>query len=449
MNIKLLEQYGGAVPRYTSYPTAPHFHDGVTAATYRQWLTEIPETGALSLYFHVPFCARMCWYCGCHTKIVNRYEPISDYAELLLREIDMLADTLGSMRQVSHIHWGGGTPTILSTEDLQQLMDRVCERFTLTTDAEIAIEIDPRTLDEDKARSLVDAGINRASLGVQDFNPDIQQAINRVQSFEQTKAVVDWLRDAGIKSISFDLMYGLPNQSDDDVRRTVDLSHELSPDRLSIFGYAHVPWMKSHQKMIEEDALPGGPERMRQAMAAAERLEHHGYRQIGLDHFAKPDDDMTLALDEGALQRNFQGYTTDVAQTLLGLGSSAIGSLAQGYVQNSPSMRQYREAIQNGAFPIAKGIELSSEDRLRRNVIERLMCDLNVDLEDVASQFETAPVGFEEEKSILSAMEDDGIVELDAGRIRVTETGRPFVRSVCAVFDTYLASGRGRHSSAV
>ena len=449
MNTKLLEQYGGAVPRYTSYPTAPHFHDGVTAATYRQWLTEIPENGALSLYFHVPFCARMCWYCGCHTKIVNRYEPISDYAELLLMEIDMLADTLGSSRQVSHIHWGGGTPTILSSDDLQKLMDRVRERFTLTADAEVAIEIDPRTLDEAKALALVGAGINRASLGVQDFNPDIQQAINRVQSFEQTKAVVDWLRDAGIKSISFDLMYGLPNQSDDDVRRTVDLSHELSPDRLSIFGYAHVPWMKSHQKMIEEDALPDGPERMRQAMAAAERLEHHGYRQIGLDHFAKPDDDMTLALDEGALQRNFQGYTTDVAQTLLGLGSSAIGSLAQGYVQNSPSMRQYREAIQNGEFPIAKGIELNSEDRLRRNVIERLMCDLNVDLEDVASQFETALAGFEEEKSILSAMEDDGIVELDAGRIRVTETGRPFVRSVCAVFDTYLASGRGRHSRAV
>jgi len=449
MNTKLLEQYGGAVPRYTSYPTAPHFHDGVTAANYRRWLAEIPEDDALSLYFHVPFCARMCWYCGCHTKIVNRYEPVADYASLLLMEINLLADTLGTKRRVSHIHWGGGTPTILSTGDLQQLMDRVRDRFSLTDSAEIAIEIDPRTLDQGKARALVDAGINRASLGVQDFNPDIQQAINRVQSYEQTKAVVDWLRDAGIHSISFDLMYGLPNQSDDDVRRTVDLSQQLSPERLSIFGYAHVPWMKSHQKMIEEDALPDGPQRMRQAMAAAERLEYHGYRQIGLDHFAKPDDNMTRALDEGALQRNFQGYTTDSAQTLLGIGSSAIGSLAQGYVQNSPSMRQYAEAVKSGEFPISKGIELSGEDRVRRTVIERLMCDLDADLDDIAANFEAEFAGFEAEKTILTAMQDDGIVELDAGRVRVTETGRPFVRSVCAVFDTYLASGRGRHSRAV
>jgi oxygen-independent coproporphyrinogen III oxidase len=449
MNTKLLEQYGGAVPRYTSYPTAPHFNEGVTAADYRRWLGEIPEDGALSLYFHVPFCARMCWYCGCHTKIVNRYDPISDYASVLALEADLLADAIRPSQPVSHIHWGGGTPTILSSTDLGGLMDRVRERFSLNEDAEIAIEIDPRTLDEDKAKALVDAGINRASLGIQDFNPDIQQAINRVQSFEQTKAVVDWLREAGIQSISFDLMYGLPNQSTDDVKRTVDLSHELKPDRLSIFGYAHVPWMKSHQKMIEEDALPDGPERMRQAMATAEQLEEHGYRRIGLDHFASPEDSMTKALDDGSLQRNFQGYTTDTASTLLGLGSSAIGNLAQGYVQNTPSMRRYATAVKAGEFPIAKGFELDAEDVLRRTIIERLMCDLHVDLSEFSEQSAAAHLGFDEEKAALSAMQDDGIVELDNGHIQVTETGRPFVRSVCAVFDTYLASGRGRHSVAV
>ena len=449
MNTNLLEHYGGAVPRYTSYPTAPHFHDGVSETLYRKWLRAIPDTENLSLYFHVPFCARMCWYCGCHTKIVNRYGPVSDYASLLLAEIDLLADALDSKRPVTHIHWGGGTPTILSADDFRHLMEGIRARFDLRPDAEVAIEIDPRTLDRDKAKALVQSGINRASLGIQDFNPDIQQAINRVQSFEQTKAVVDDLRSAGIRSISFDLMYGLPGQTTSDVIRTVDLSHQLTPDRLSIFGYAHVPWMKSHQKMIDESALPDSLERMRQAVATAERLAEHGYRRIGLDHFASPADSMSTALDAGSLQRNFQGYTTDNAETLLGLGASAIGNLAEGYVQNSPAMHQYGESISTGKFPIVKGIELSSEDRLRRSVIERLMCDLEVDLGEITNRHKTGGADFSEEKTALRAMQEDGIVTLDGERIRVTETGRPFVRSVCAVFDTYLASGRGRHSKAV
>jgi len=442
MNTNLLEQYGGAVPRYTSYPTAPHFHDGVTSERYGEWLSAIDENDALSLYFHIPFCARMCWYCGCHTKVVNRYDPISDYASVLADEIDLIANALGSQRSVSHIHWGGGTPTILSIDNFTHLMDRVRARFDLGDNAEVAVEIDPRTLDKNKAQALAKAGVNRASLGVQDFNPRIQESINRVQSYEQTKNVVDWLRESGIHSISFDLMYGLPNQTAEDVNRTVDLSIELAPERLSIFGYAHVPWMKTHQKMIDEKSLPDGPERMAQAMAAARRLESHGYKWIGLDHFAHPDDEMAHALEDGILQRNFQGYTTDTATTLIGLGASAIGNLADGYVQNHPSLRQYADAVKDGKFPIAKGFELSSEDRLRRSVIERLMCDLNVDLNDHTSQFQ-------DELSAMSEMESDGIITVDGGRIQVTETGRPFVRSVCAVFDTYLASGRGRHSRAV
>jgi len=442
MKTTLLEQYGGAVPRYTSYPTAPHFHDGVTPERYGEWLSAIDENEALSLYFHIPFCARMCWYCGCHTKVVNRYDPISDYASILADEIDLIADALGSRRSVSHIHWGGGTPTILSIENFNHLMDRVRSRFDLGENAEVAIEIDPRTLDKEKAQALASAGVNRASLGVQDFNPRIQEAINRVQSYEQTKNVVDWLRESGIKSISFDLMYGLPDQTEEDVNRTVDLSIELAPERLSIFGYAHVPWMKTHQKMIDDKSLPDGPDRMAQAMAAARRLESHGYKWIGLDHFAHPDDEMTLALEDGVLQRNFQGYTTDTATTLIGLGASAIGNLAQGYVQNHPSLRQYADAVKSGKFPIAKGFELSAEDRLRRSVIERLMCDLSVDLNDNTPRFQ-------DELNTMSTMERDGIITVENGRIQITETGRPFVRSVCAVFDTYLASGRGRHSRAV
>jgi len=446
MNTDLLKHYGGAVPRYTSYPTAPHFHDGVTADDYRRWLTALPKSEALSLYFHVPFCARMCWYCGCHTKIVNRYQPVADYASLLIREIDLLADALGTKRAVSHIHWGGGTPTILSADDFKRLMDRISARFSLNEDSEIAIEIDPRTVDQDKIIALADAGINRTSLGIQDFNPDIQHAINRVQSFEQTKAVVDGIRRAGIQSISFDLMYGLPNQGTEDVQRTVDLSHELRPDRLSIFGYAHVPWMKSHQKMINEEDLPDSPNRMQQAIAVADRLNKLGYRRIGLDHFASPDDSMALALDDGSLQRNFQGYTTDTASTLLGLGPSAIGSLSQGYVQNTAAMHHYADAINAGEFPIVKGVELSAEDRMRRTIIERLMCDHRIDLGDVVTAQDP---GFQHEKTILSAMQKDGIVSVIDNCIQVTEAGRPFVRSICAVFDTYLDSGRGRHSKAI
>jgi len=449
MKNDLLQKYGGAVPRYTSYPTAPHFHDGITAVDYGRWLADIPNGSQLSLYLHVPFCARMCWYCGCHTKIVNRYQPISDYARLLIREIDLLAGAIDGRQVVSHIHWGGGTPTILTSDDMTLLMDHIRTHFLLAENAEIAIEIDPRTLDAEKVSALRRSGINRASLGIQDFNPDIQKAINRVQTFEQTRSVVGWLRDAEINSVSFDLMYGLPGQTTDDVRRTVDLSHSLGPDRLSIFGYAHVPWMKSHQKMIDDAALPDGPDRMRQALAAANQLIHLGYYQIGLDHFARPDDPMATAMKSGVLHRNFQGYTTDGAPTLLGLGSSAIGNLTQGYVQNVSSMGQYSECLEKNEFPVAKGIRLTADDRLRRTIIERLMCDLEIDLADISTEFDTGMSVFKDEMTALSEMAADHLINVKDSRIRITETGRPFVRSICAVFDQYLSTGRGRHSIAV
>ena len=261
MHGKLLEKYDRPAPRYTSYPTAPHFHPGIGADDYLRWLGDLPGEVPLSLYFHVPFCKRMCWYCGCHTKVVQRYGPVSDYARLLLRETALIAAAISGAQPVTHIHWGGGTPTILSAADFGQLMEAVGKRFLVAPAAEIAIEMDPRTVTAELAAALAGAGVNRASLGVQDFTEEVQKAINRVQSFDMTARVVDWLRAAGIDGINFDLMYGLPSQTVDHVVTSIDLAVGLAPDRIALFGYAHVPWMKSHQKMISEESLPSAEDR--------------------------------------------------------------------------------------------------------------------------------------------------------------------------------------------
>lgn len=445
MKSTVLERYARRVPRYTSYPTAPHFHPGVGADTYLEWLQRITGDTPLSLYFHVPFCKRMCWYCGCYTKVVRREQPVADYAELLGREVALIAAAIPARPPVTHIHWGGGTPTILSAGDSERIMAAVADRFTLAPDAEIAVEMDPRTMTAEIAAALARQGVNRASLGVQDFTPAVQKAINRIQPFETVERVVGWLRDAGIAGINFDLMYGLPEQTVGDVVATIDLAMRLAPARIALFGYAHVPWMKAHQKMIAEDTLPDARERFRQAEAAAARLVEHGYRRIGLDHFARPGDAMARALDEGRLHRNFQGYTTDPAETLIGLGASSIGALPDGYVQNLSPLRAWGEAVKRGRPATARGVVLSDDDRVRRAIIEQLMCTLRVDLDGLAG----ANGDFAEERERLAPMIEDGVVELDGGVLSVTEAGRPLMRAVCAVFDRYLADGKARHSQAV
>ena len=445
MNMEMLLRYDAPVPRYTSYPTAPHFHAGVDAETYGEWLGRLGDGDTLSLYLHVPFCAEMCWYCGCHTKVVRQYRPVGEYAGLLEREVALVAAAIPARPAVRHVHWGGGTPNMLSAADFAEVMSAIGEHFHLAADAEVAVEIDPRTLTDDRAAAMAAAGVTRASLGVQDFNPDVQAAVNRVQPFELVRAVVQRLRAAGIDRINFDLMYGLPGQTVEHVTRTVDLAVELAPDRLAVFGYAHVPWMKTHQRMIDEAALPGAAERLAQAEAAAARLAGHGYRRIGLDHYARPDDAMTRALDEGRLRRNFQGYTTDPSSALLGFGASAIGALAEGYVQNAVPMRAYGEAVRDGRLAVTRGVRATADDRLRRAVIERLMCDMAVDLTDLGAD----PDAFAAELSALAPMRRDGLVEIEGGRLRVTEPGRPLVRTVCAAFDRYLQTGKARHSRAV
>jgi oxygen-independent coproporphyrinogen-3 oxidase len=449
MDRAILERYDRRVPRYTSYPTAPHFHAGITADTYLRWLAAIGPDSPLSLYFHVPFCHEMCWYCGCHTKIVRRYEPVGGYAATMAEEVKLIGAAIKTKPPVTHMHWGGGTPTILSVEDFAGLMTTIRESFAVAPDAEIAVEMDPRTVTEEMVAGLAKAGVNRASLGVQDFTDRVQSAINRIQPYEMTERVVGWLRSAGISGVNFDLMYGLPHQTFEDVKRSADLTAELKPDRVAVFGYAHVPWMKTHQKMIPDEALPDGNERFEQSETAAARLVENGYRRIGLDHFALPEDSMSKALEEGRLHRNFQGYTTDQAQGLIGFGASSIGALPEGYVQNAVPLRAWADAVRHGRPAVDKGVALTDEDRLRRDIIERLMCDLHVDLSVESRRYEKTAAHFRPELEALQPMAADGLVTIDADRIDITEIGQPLMRTVCAVFDTYLATGAARHSKAV
>ncbi|MEH6403070.1 MAG: oxygen-independent coproporphyrinogen III oxidase [Sneathiella sp.] len=445
----LAQKYNAPVPRYTSYPTSPHFTPKLDKDIYAGWLNQLNADDPISLYLHVPFCRKMCWYCGCHTKITNQYDPIANYAAALREEVQLLVKALPARFKVSHIHWGGGTPSIFSAEDFKSIMEMIKKHFDYTDTAERAIEIDPRTVDAAKIKALAEGGINRASLGVQDFNPKVQAAINRVQSFDVTKLAVDNLRANGINNLNFDLMYGLPLQTTEHVKETVRLSHMLKPDRIALFGYAHVPWMKSHMKMIKDDELPGTEERVSQAKTAASELLKLGYIQVGLDHFARPEDSMSEALENNDLHRNFQGYTTDSSETLIGLGASSIGKLPQGYAQNVVSIHEYERQVRNKGFAVAKGIGISIEDKVRREVIERLMCDLEVDLVDVTAKYDLPSNFFDLELTRLKEFEEDNLLVRQENALTVTEEGRYLVRSICAVFDTYLGNGTGRHSRAV
>lgn len=449
MKSDLTTKYDMLVPRYTSYPTAPHFNADVTDEVYARWLGELPAETPLSLYFHIPFCDEMCWFCGCYTKIVKRYEPVSEYLDTLLKEIALVGERLPGRFRARHLHWGGGSPTMLTGADWMRTMDVLRTHFDLADDAEIAVEMDPRTATLDYVKAVADAGVNRASIGVQDFDPKVQQAINRIQPFDMTRRVIDWLRDNGIAGVNMDLMYGLPHQTVDGVLDMIDKTVDIRPDRIALFGYAHVPWMKSHQKLIKEEDLPDNAQRWAQFSRAADRLEEKGYVKIGLDHFALPNDPLAIALKNHTLHRNFQGYTVDDSPAMLPFGASAIGALPQGYVQNVLPLRDYARAVNAGNFPVHRGRALTARDKLEADVIMRIMCDLQCDLERVCAEHAMASDALDEGLQKLSPMVEDGIVEIDGRRVRLTEQGRPFVRVVASAFDAYLGSGHGRHSKAV
>ena len=432
-----------SVPRYTSYPTAPQFSAAVGPQTYATWLADLPPPARLSLYLHVPYCTHICLYCGCNTKAARQRDPIDRYADRLLDEIWLLEQALGR-RRVAHLHWGGGTPSILGEAWLAGIIERLADAFDLAALEEHAIELDPRRVSKQLVRALAAIGINRVSLGVQDFAPRVQQAIGRVQPFGDVANVVNWLRDVGVGKVNIDLMYGLPHQTTADVARSAALAASLAPDRLALFGYAHVPWLKTHQKLIDEATLPGASARLEQARVAGEVLLANGYLAIGLDHFAQPCDNLASAARTGALRRNFQGYTTDTSDALIGLGASAIGRLPQGFVQNATDIAGYSRVVESGRLATARGLALTDDDRLRGAIIERLMCDLAVDLDGVAPGQD-----FTAEFEQLGELVANGVVRVSGSRIEMTEAGRPFLRLVAAAFDAYLPASRARHSIAV
>ncbi|QFU14829.1 oxygen-independent coproporphyrinogen III oxidase [Microvirga thermotolerans] len=450
MKDDLRARYGEErLPRYTSYPTAPHFSDAIGPDAYADWLASLDGETSASLYLHVPFCRSMCWYCGCHTTITRRDDPIVDYVAVLRREIDLVAERIPARLPVRHVHFGGGTPTIMEPSELLGLVALLRGRFDLDGAAEIAVEIDPRTLTRAMTGALGAAGVTRASLGVQSFDPVVQRAINRIQSFEQTARAVDGLRDVGVRGINFDLIYGLPHQSVDSCVDTVRRSVALRPERFSVFGYAHVPSFKKHQRKIDEAALPDGAARYAQAEAIAQALTEAGYRRIGLDHYALPEDSMTKAQADGALHRNFQGYTTDPSDVLIGFGASSIGRLAQGYVQNEIVLGRYAERIGRGELATAKGYALTADDRLRADLIERVMCDFRVDVAKVCGRHGADAGAVLRSVPRLQDLARDGIVRLDGPVVSVNDDMRFLVRSVASAFDAYLGASARTHSRAI
>jgi oxygen-independent coproporphyrinogen-3 oxidase len=437
------------VPRYTSYPTAPHFHRGIGAASYRDWLAELPDKASLSLYVHIPFCDTLCWFCGCHTKITRQYQPIAAYLRALEHEIEAVAAAAPRGARVTHIHWGGGSPTILSASDIRRLSRTLRDAFAWASDAEFAVEIDPRGLDEERIDALGECGLTRVSVGVQDFDPAVQAAINRAQSVEETRRVIEACRARGARSLNIDAIYGLPGQHATQLARTLDEVIALAPDRIALFGYAHVPWMKRHQSLIPEDDLPGPLERHGLAEMAGDTLLAAGFERIGVDHFARPSDPLAVAAREGRVRRNFQGYTVDPADALIGLGASAIGRLPRGYIQNEPAIAEYRRLVHGQGLAIVRGVEFSEEDKIRGDVIERLMCDLAFSAKSLRGRPDGLARELIETARTVVAEDRDGFVAPTTDGFMVTERGRPFVRAIATRFDAYLATTTARHSAAV
>ena len=445
---ELLACYADArIPRYTSYPTAPHFSPEIGEAHYRRWLASLPAAEA-SLYLHIPFCRAMCWYCGCHTTVAAREAPVIRYLDCLRQEIELVARYTRDLLSIRHVHFGGGTPTLVPADQMRAMMGNLRARFHINDDAEIAIEIDPRTLTPEMAVTLGECRFNRASMGVQSFDPAVQQAINRVQSLEVTEAAVRLLRANGVRATNFDLIYGLPKQSVQSCLDTVEQALLLRPDRFAVFGYAHVPSFKPHQRKIDGTALPDSEMRFAQSRAIAGALVGAGYVEIGLDHFALPEDALAAAAAGGRLHRNFQGYTTDEAEVLIGLGASSIGRVPQGFVQNEVRIPEYERLIKQCRLPIARGYRFAGDDRMRGAIIERLMCDNAVDLGTICRSFGTDPAAILRVVP-LGPLISDGLLEQDGECITIKPHARPLVRTIAAAFDEHLIAGAERHSRAV
>lgn len=434
-------------PRYTSYPTSVHFRDDVGSAQMTQWISEIPENSEISLYIHIPFCRRLCWFCACRTQGTSTLSPVEAYIQHLEAELDLLAQTLPRGVSLSHLHWGGGTPTLLSADLIRRLGTAIKSSVPFSKDIEFSVEIDPNEIDQGRAQALHDIGMTRASIGIQDFDPEIQKIIGREQSFEVTQTAVNLLRSVGITSLNADLLFGLPNQTPKKITETLQKLLSISPDRIALYGYAHVPWMAKRQNLIPTETLPTPQQRLSLFLTAQNILQWDGYQSIGIDHFARPSDAMAIATNEKMLRRNFQGYTTDTSEVLIGLGASSISKFPQGYAQNAPSTSKYIQAIQEGTFATSRGHELRPHDKIRARMIEMLMCDFEIRNETLAEEFDLDPNDttalFEQVNTKFNFL-----LEVSEAGLTVPMAARPLTRMIAREFDEFEVT-ENSHSHAI
>ena len=441
----IVRRYAGAnVPRYTSYPTAADFTPMIGSSDHAAWLGDLDPRESLSVYLHVPYCREICLYCGCNTKMAHRVDVVARYRSALEREIEIVASVVKERPAVARLHWGGGTPSILGLDGLQSVVGALRRHFPFDAGFEHAIELDPRYVAAGLAEGLAELGITRASLGIQDINPLVQAAIGRLQPLVMVEAAVMRLRRAGIGNLSFDLMYGLPLQTLESIRKTCASVAALSPSRIACFGYAHLPRLKANQRRIDETELPSQDQRIDQADLIASELARHGYVKIGIDHFARPGDTLAVAAASGKLHRNFQGYTDDDHRVLLGLGASSISTFAHGFVQNIADVPKYVRAIEAGSLATVRGCRCDAGDRHRAAIIEALMCHFEVDLDSIAPAHD-----FDEELAMLAPMQREGLVEISGRKLIMADTGRSVVRVVAACFDTYRRPHSAQFSTAV
>ncbi|VDC25199.1 oxygen-independent coproporphyrinogen III oxidase [Pseudogemmobacter humi] len=439
--------FDAKVPRYTSYPTAPHFAGDVGPGLFADWIGAIPEGAQISLYVHVPFCRRLCWFCACRTQGTQSEDPVIAYAQTLRDEIALLARHLPKNITLSRLHWGGGTPTLLPPDEIHRLADTIFSVAPMAAGGEFSVEIDPNEADDARLDALAGAGMNRASIGVQDFDPMIQKAIGRDQSYALTRRVSEAIRERGVTSLNADILYGLPHQDKTRISDSVQKLLSLAPDRVALYGYAHVPWMSRRQQLIPSDSLPTPQERLMLFETARALFRADGYDEIGIDHFALPSDGLSRAWKAGQLKRNFQGYTDDRAGALIGLGASSISRFPQGYAQNAPATAAYTKAIREGRFPAYKGHQFRGEDKLRARIIEALMCDFRVEAAELIEGFGADPARIDVLFRAAAAKFED-MVEIRNGAFIIAERGRPLTRMVARAFDEY-DSAKAQHSAAV
>lgn len=443
-DLNLLKKYDRPVPRYTSYPPATELRETFEEIDFKAAIAigNYKQT-PLSLYCHIPFCETPCYFCGCNTVITQRKEVAEPYLNYIQRDIRRIAEMVDDRRPVQQFHWGGGTPNYLSERQVETLWATLNQQFRLADNAEVSIEVNPRFLTRNYVFLLKDLGFNRISFGIQDFNPRVQEAINRIQPEAMLFEAMDWIRDAGFESVNVDLIYGLPYQTLDTFRHTIRKAVQLNPDRIAVFNFAYVPWVKPVQRRIPQEALPTASEKLNILHMSIDELTANGYVFIGMDHFAKPDDELAIAQREGQLHRNFQGYTTQPESDLLSFGMTSISMLQDVYVQNHKRLKRYYQAIDENELPIERGVTLSQDDIIRRSVIMELMCQYQLSQHDIEEKYHLRfdhdfDEYFAQERYDLRRLEADGLIELSPHLIRVTPVGRLLIRNIAAAFDTYL-----------